>query len=124
MHNRIKELRKHLGLNQTEFGAKIGVKQTTIAGYENGRAPLDTVISSICREFNVNENWLRTGEGAMLRERSRNDELAAFFGDLLKSEPDFRHRLISVLSRLSVDEWELLEKKARELAEEIKKADP
>lgn len=124
MHNRIKELRKHLGLNQTEFGAKIGVKQTTIAGYENGRVPLDTVISSICREFNVNENWLRTGEGTMLRERSRNDELAAFFGDLLKSEPDFRHRLISVLSRLIVDEWELLEKKARELAEEIKKADP
>lgn len=125
MKERIKELRKHLGMNQTEFGDRIGVKQGTVAGYENGlRTPLDTVISSICREFNVNENWLRTGEGAMLRERSRNDELAAFFGDLLKSEPDFRHRLISVLSRLSVDEWELLEKKARELAEEIKKADP
>lgn len=125
MKERIKELRKHLGMNQTEFGDRIGVKQGTVAGYENGlRTPLDTVISSICREFNVNENWLRTGEGAMLRERSRNDELAAFFGDLLKSEPDFRHRLISVLSRLSVDEWELLEKKARELAEDIKKADP
>lgn len=124
MQSRIKELRKHLGLNQTEFGARIGVKQTTVAGYENGRAPLDTVISSICREFDVNEVWLRTGEGDMLRARSRNDELAAFFGDLLKSEPDFRHRLVSVLSRLSVDEWELLEKKARELAEEMEKADP
>jgi transcriptional regulator with XRE-family HTH domain len=124
MQNRIKELRKHLGLNQTEFGARIGIKQTTVAGYENGRAPLDTVISSICREFGVSELWLRTGEGSMLRERSRYDELSAFFGDLLKAEPDFRHRLISVLSRLDADEWQMLERIARELAEDNEKADP
>ena len=125
MNARIKELRIELKMTQEAFGNHIGLKRNSIAQIELGtRTPSNQVIVSICREFNVNENWLRTGEGAMLRERSRNDELAAFFGDLLKSEPDFRHRLISVLSRLSVDEWELLEKKARELAEEIKKADP
>lgn len=63
MKNRIKEIRKDQGLNQTEFGERIGVKQTTIAGYENGKTPLDTVISSICREFGVFREWLETGEG-------------------------------------------------------------
>lgn len=66
MQDRIKQLRKSLRLNQTEFGERIGVKQGSVAGYEKGaRVPLDAVINSICREFNVNEDWLRTGEGEM-----------------------------------------------------------
>lgn len=125
MKNRIKDIRKHSCLSQEAFGKRLGVTGATISRLESGdREPTEQIILSLCREFDIDEIWLRTGEGAMLRERSRNDELAAFFGDLLKSEPDFRHRLISVLSRLSVDEWALLEEKARELAEEIKKADP
>lgn len=76
MENRIKELRKKLGMNQTEFGARIGLKQTTIAGYENGsRNPLDSIIISICREFNVNENWLRTGEGHWKNEEDSGIDL-------------------------------------------------
>ena len=64
MKNRIKEIRKDQGLNQTEFGERIGVKQGTIAGYENGlRTPLETVVASICREFGVFREWLETGEG-------------------------------------------------------------
>lgn len=75
MKDRIKELRKHLKLNQTEFGQRIGVKQGTIAGYENGlRIPLDTVIASICREFDVNEKWLRNGEGPMFVELTPDEE--------------------------------------------------
>ena len=125
MNNRIKELRKHLNMNQTDFGAKIGVKQGTIAGYENGmRVPLDTVISSICREFNVNECWLRNGEGEMFVTLSREEELADMMSKLLTCEPSFRHRLVSVLRRMSDDEWEMLERKALELLEELKKADP
>lgn len=58
----IKKLRKNLNLNQTEFGKRIGAKQTTIAGYENEiRTPSDVIIKSICREFNVREEWLRNG---------------------------------------------------------------
>lgn len=76
MENRIRELRKKLGMNQTEFGARIGLKQTTIAGYENGsRNPLDSIIISICREFNVNENWLRTGEGHWENEEDSGIDL-------------------------------------------------
>lgn len=66
MGERIKELRKYLKLTQKEFGERIGIKPNTVATYEIGRnAPIDAVVSLICREFNVSEAWLRTGEGEM-----------------------------------------------------------
>ena len=80
MNERIRELRKSLSLSQTEFGKRLGLKQTTIAGYETrGRVPIDAVISLICREFNVNKSWLRNGTGPMFNPPSRStlDALAA-----------------------------------------------
>lgn len=66
---RIKKLRNELDLTQQEFAAKIGSVQNTITGYETGRrAPSNQVISLICHEFNVDETWLRTGEGEMFLE--------------------------------------------------------
>lgn len=124
MKERIKAIRTNIGLNQTEFGERIGVKQTTVAGYETGlRVPSDAIILSICREFGVNEIWLRTGEGEMFQKRSRDEELAAFFGDVLSGEPDFRRRLISAMSSLSTQQWEALEQIANQLLEETKNAD-
>ena len=64
MNERLKELRNKLNLTQEEFGKKIGSARNTIANYETGnRNPSNAIITSICREFNVNEVWLRTGEG-------------------------------------------------------------
>ena len=125
MQSRIKAVRKAVGLTQSEFGERLGVKGNTVTGYETGlRAPSDAILLSICREFNVNEDWLRTGEGPMFLERSRDDELSAFFGDILSGQPDdFRRRLIAALSRLSVDEWAMVEHVATKLAEDMKKAD-
>lgn len=80
MNERIKKLRKHLDLTQREFGSRIGIKGNTIANYELGRnEPIDAVISLICREYNVNETWLRTGTGEMFNPspRSALDALAA-----------------------------------------------
>lgn len=75
LNKRIRELRKALGLNQTDFGEKIGIKQGSIAGYESGsRTPIDSVVLSMCREFNVNEEWLRTGDGEMFNPVSQEDE--------------------------------------------------
>lgn len=66
MKDRIKKLRKRLDMTQQEFAEKVGVKRNTIGQYEIGRnEPIDAVISLICREFNVNEEWLRTGKGEM-----------------------------------------------------------
>ena len=123
MGERIKELRKALGHTQQEFANRIGSVQNTVTGYETGRrAPSNQVIALICKEFNVSEDWLRYGEGEMFRQQSRNDELTAFMGDLLKNEtPDFRARLVSVLARLDTEEWRLLEKMALKLVDEMKK---
>lgn len=77
---RIKDLRKELRLTQKEFAERIGMKPNTIATYELGRAiPSAPAINNICKEFNVNEAWLRTGEGAMFAKHpsSTLDLLAA-----------------------------------------------
>lgn len=75
---RIKELRKALGLTQTKFGDRIGLKQNSVALIETGRPTSDQTIFAICREFRVNEEWLRTGAGEMFvpTPASIVDELA------------------------------------------------
>lgn len=68
MKDRIKKLRRSLDMTQQEFANMIGVKRNTIGQYEIGRnEPIDAVINLICREFNVREEWLRTGEGDMFK---------------------------------------------------------
>lgn len=125
MGERIKILRKTLGLTQKEFGERIGVKPNTIGTYEIGRnEPIGAVIGLICREFRVNERWLQTGEGKMFLETAKEDQLQAFLGEVMHGSPDFRRRLISVLSRMTPEEWAMLERKAWELVDEMKKTDP
>lgn len=125
MKDRIRLLRKELKLNQTDFGERIGVKQASVAGYEAGiRTPLGAVITSICREFNVSEDWLRTGKGEMFLPTTRDDEIAKMTTDLFKEEEDsFKTRLILTLSKLDENEWALLEKIAKELVKSSNKED-
>ena len=117
--DRIKELRKAKGLTQLEFADKLKVSRSNIASYETGKNELSSAaISLICRTFSVSETWLRTGEGEMFSDTAREEEIAAFMGDVLAAETeDFRKRFISMLSSLSVDEWRLIEEKAKELVE-------
>ena len=69
MNERIKELRKTLGLTLEKFGERLGVSKVAISLIENGKNALtDQMFKSICREFNVNENWLRTGNGEMFND--------------------------------------------------------
>lgn len=119
----MKDLRKALSLTQGEFAEKIGVKQNTVATYEMGRAkPSDPTINNIVKTFNVNETWLRTGEGEMFREVTKDERIAEFMGGILKQEPDsFRVRFISMLSRLDESDWAVLEKMALTMYEEKKK---
>lgn len=120
MRDRIKELRKSLGLTQAAFAEKIGVKQNTIAQYESGRNnPTDAVLALICREYGVNEVWLRTGIGPMLVPRTREEEIAGFMGRLLlREEGGFKRRFVSALAMLDEDAWEAIERFARSLVEE------
>ena len=111
MNTRIKKIREALNLTQDAFGKRIGSARNTIANYETGnRTPSNAVFTSICKEFNVNETWLRTGEGEMFLQKSMEEELIEFTRDLLVGEKDnFKNRLISALAKLSEEQWDLLE---------------
>lgn len=112
MNKRIKEIRQNAGMTQQEFADKIGVSRNTIAAYEtNVRVPIDAILISICREFNVNEDWLRTGLGNMYAEITPDVQLSQALGALLKEESgSFKKQLILSLLELSPKEWRLLEK--------------
>ena len=118
---KIKKLRKELDLTQREFGERIGIKGNTIAQYELGRnEPIDAVISLICREFGVNENWLRDGTGEMFVHISRDEQIATFIGSIQMDEKNnsFKKKLISVLANLTEDQWEVLADIAEKLRNE------
>lgn len=112
MKDRIKKIRKELDLTQQKFADRLGVQRNTIAMYEMGKtAPSEAIILSICREFNVNEQWLRDGTGEMFIEQTRDEQIASFVGSIQAGADDsFKKRFISMLSALDESEWEVLEK--------------
>lgn len=122
MKERLKKLRKTLDLTQQEFADRIGSARDNIAGYETGRRnPSVAVISLICTKFNVNEEWLRTGNGEMFIELTRDEQIEHFVGDALKSEDDsFKKKFIAMLAALDESDWEVLQKMV-ELLQENKK---
>lgn len=123
MYSRIKTIRTALGLSQQEFADKIGIKRGAVANYEVGRnEPIDAVISLICREFNVSEHWLRTGEGEMFVQIARDKEIMRFVGDVMQGEDDnFRRRFLLALARLPEERWADIEDFARQITAENKK---
>ena len=115
---RIKELRKARKLSQTAFGEILGVSRDVINNIENGRVePSELIIKMIVNEFGINTQWLVDGEGDMIAALNRDEEIAQFVGrTLANTEDTFQKRLIAALSKLSVEEWEVLEKLANDLA--------
>lgn len=118
---RIREVRKAYGLTQQAFAHQLGLKQNTIATYEIEKTtPSERTLLGICQAFHVNEGWLRTGEGDMLltppSRHTPDENLLGFLGDVA-SRDDFRSRLISALSRLSDEDWAVLERLAQDLTD-------
>lgn len=116
MNERIKKLRKALDLTQQEFADKLNIKRGAVANYEIGRnEPIDAVISLICREFNVNEDWLRNGTGEMFLEIKESSIIAkatellgekdplfeAFVDTYIKLTPKNRELLFQFMADLS-----------------------
>ena len=126
MNERIRLLRKHLGLTADAFGEAIGIVRSAVSNIESGRRqPTNQLITSICREFNVNETWLRTGEGEMFNALSRDEQLAFYLGTILSDQGDtFKKRLIAALSALDESEWSAVEAFARKLVEQSRDAPP
>lgn len=99
--SRIKLLRKELGLTQQGFAEVINLKRNTVATYEIGATvPSDRTILDICREFQVSETWLRTGEGEMRRPMSVEENLAVMFGDILAGAESAKQRFIRAVALL------------------------
>lgn len=117
MNERLKQLRKYLGLTQQQFADKIGTSRTNVGKYESSASsPSSAIVSLICREFNVNESWIRDGSGDMFKSNDRYTDIAKLTTQLLNEESDsFKNRFISMLANLNPDEWEVLEKCALEL---------
>ena len=117
-NERITLLRKELKLSQTEFGERIGVSRGVIKNIDDKNVIVKPLlIQQICKEYNVNRIWLETGEGNMFNDLSRDEEIAGYIGSVLADEDDsFQKRLISALSKMTVEEWEVLEKLVTRLA--------
>jgi transcriptional regulator with XRE-family HTH domain len=105
LKSRIKQIRKDTGLTQSEFGEKIGVKGNTVTTYETGaRVPSDAVIHSICREFNISELWLRTGEGEPHIQRDEDEEFLEVMEQIHMSDDDLIKRIIKAYWFMEDDE--------------------
>lgn len=123
LNERISAVVSASGLNKTKFADVINISQPFLSQICSGaKAPSDRTIIDICREFNVSERWLRTGEGEMFLELSRADEIAAYVGRVLKNESAFyQQKLLLFLSRLSPEMLAELEKVADEILANDKK---
>lgn len=116
LNYRIKQVRKALGISQDDFGNGIGLGRGAITNIElNKTTPKPLVVQLICKTYNVNETWLRTGEGEMFVQRTRSEEIVDFMSDLVRTDNEFKRRFVAALARLDESEWELIEKMADKL---------
>lgn len=121
MGERVRELRKTLGLSGEKFGEKIGLKRNSLSQIETGKNNLsEQSILAICREFNVNEDWLRYGTGEMFKDMTLDEEIISFIGDIQwDASNTFKKRFISAIAKLNDEEWKVLEKIITVCANEV-----
>jgi len=123
---RIKKLRKTLDLTQQEFANRLGIARNNIASYETSKnSPSDAVVSLMCREFNINEEWLRTGEGEMFRFDPDYDEAAVYASELLlEKDNPFYDLIIEIMHTyydLDPKSQEVIKNSIVKLVENLKK---
>lgn len=118
INERIKILRKELKISQEEFGKKLNLKKSAISKYEKGTNKVnERTIINICREFKVNEKWLRFGEGEIFQEVPEST-----IKKLIKEYNlnDTQSKLIIEFLKLNEAEREVLTKYIKNLASEDK----
>lgn len=106
--NRIKEIRKELGLSQPEFGELIGIKAPQVSLIESGKHDLSEKTKlRIIEKYHVNPVWLDTGEGEMFLPFSESDEIIRFARSVTKAEDgDIRLEIMKILARMTPEQWE------------------
>ena len=122
INERIKALRGTLGMKQVDFANKISKTQAVFSKYESGAIAInDRTIADICREFNVNEQWLRAGDGPMFRQQDNLDNmLTADVAKLVRSSDEFTKKLIHNYLSLPQEARDEVKKFILKLAQEDK----
>lgn len=121
IYERIRELRKdYLHLSMEAFGNRLGVSRDVINNIEHNRLARPdqklSLIKLMCKEFNINEEWLLTGKGEMESSITDDERIASFIGHVLNEKDEsFKKRYISMLSSLDESGWEILERYAEML---------
>lgn len=111
INNRVKLIRKKWKLTQIEFADRIGITQGTLSGIEKGNVSVSNQnIIAICREFDINESWLRNGVGEMQVEFDENEMLAKAVAKALKDEDDFTRNMFIEISKWTKEEREIMKK--------------
>lgn len=118
VNERVKYLRKEvLKLTQQDFSKVLNISRSNMGNIETGQISLtERIILDICEKYNVNETWLRNGEGEIFIQKTRNQQITDFLGDLIKEEDGtFKKRLIEAMSKLDKRDWEDIERLVNKL---------
>ena len=111
---RVKKVRLRKGISQEQFGEMIGIKKAAVSKIENGENSLSKGnLLAICRQFNVNKEWLINGNGEMFTLKSKEDEIRNFFENAISSDSDIakiQRKFISTLVSLDEEEWIVLDR--------------
>lgn len=119
MNERIKQIRKSKGMTLADFGKIIGIQSSGVSKMEKGVTSVtNQTINTIVREFGVNEQWLRYGEGEMFPEKTEAEELASLVPKIIKSDNPFVIKTLTEMCKLSPECWDEIEKMIRKIAKE------
>lgn len=122
--DRLAQVISESGCNKTKFAERLNISQAFLSQMCSGiRSPSDRTISDICKEFSVNEVWIRTGEGEPFQEETRQEQIMRFATQTVKGSDEFRKAFVSMLAKMDADDWETLAKLFDKLADEIKKSE-
>ena len=122
MHTRINEIVKQSKLTKTDFAKKLGISQPYLSQICAGqKIPSDRTISDLCREFGVDEIWLRTGEGEPFRQLTREEDIMRFAVQTVKGSDSFRKAFVAMMAKLDPEDWQNLARIYEKLAAEYKK---
>lgn len=123
---RIAAVIKASGLTKTAFAERLNVSQSFVSRLAVGASvPSERTILDICREFNVNEHWLRTGEGEMFSTLSREEEITKFAMEIIRDpDSEFQRQLLTTMARLEPAQWKLMEQMLDQLLQQRQQSTP
>ena len=119
---RIQQIIDKEDITKTKFAERLHISQPTVSQYCAGSTiPSDRTIADICREFRINEHWLRTGEGEMYKTSTQAEEISRFMADVLTTAPDARSAFIAALAELPPEFYPMIAQLAKDLVDKLQK---